>query len=111
MAALQDSIRRIVEALVAKDYAEAVRITRGIRLPEEQIREAIQDYGRTLVMPPDGAFDTLDVVEVTGATPRQWSVRMNLWTEEEGRSDLSIEVTLTEADDGFVVELDDLHVL
>ncbi len=110
-AALRDPVRRIVEALAAKDYSQAATITNGIRLPEDQIRGAIEDYGRTLVMPPDDAFDDMDVVQVTGATPSQWSVRMSLWTEEEGRSDLSIELTLKESGGDFVVELDDLHVL
>ena len=36
---------------------------------------------------------------------------MNLWTAEEKRSDLSLELTLTEIEGGHVIELDDIHVL
>ena len=111
MPALQDPVRRIVEALVARDYLRAAEITNGNRLPEDQIRDAIEEYGCTLVMPPVDAFNDLDVVEVTGASPAQWSVRMHLWTEEEGKSDLSIELTLKEAGEDFDVELNDIHVL
>ena len=36
---------------------------------------------------------------------------MPLWTKEEGRSDLSIEVTVIKETSGFKIELDDIHVL
>ena len=44
------------------------------------------------------------------ADPPAWSVVMTLWTEEEGRSDLSIVLTVTQLEDGFDVTLDDIHV-
>lgn len=111
MPKVQDAVRTVVAALVSKQYGMVERLTKGIRLPEEQVRRAIEDYGRTLVLPPDHAFDNLDIVAVTDVKPHQWSVRMHLWTAEEGQSDLSVELTLKEAGDDFLVELDDLHVL
>lgn len=36
---------------------------------------------------------------------------MPLWTIEEGRSDLSLELTLVENDKTISIELDDIHVL
>ena len=75
-------------------------ITGGQRLDSAAIEGATRDYGRTLVMPPHTAFDELDVVPVTNLPPPRWSTRMNLWTAEEGRSDLSIELMLIEADGG-----------
>ncbi len=41
---------------------------------------------------------------------RQWAVAMPLWTKEEGRSDLRIELTIMDANP-VVVEIDDIHVL
>ena len=46
-----------------------------------------------------------------GVKPPRWSVRMDLWTAEEGRSDLSLELTIIESGRGYTVELDDIHVL
>jgi len=36
---------------------------------------------------------------------------MSLWTAEEGRSDLSLELTITESGNGYLIEVDDIHVL
>jgi hypothetical protein len=36
---------------------------------------------------------------------------MPLWTREEGRSDLSVEITLIAQNGDFRIELDDIHVL
>jgi hypothetical protein len=52
------------------------------------------------------------VVEVTESTPPCWSIRADAYTDEEGRSDLSMELTLTESHPGELeVEFDNLHVL
>jgi len=72
---------------------------------------AVSDYGRKLVLPPDDAFQLMNLVEVGNAQPRKWSITMPLWTREEGRSDLSISVTLIADKKGFAIELDDIHVL
>ena len=54
----------------------------------------------------------IDAIEITEADPKSWSVRYDLWTEEEGRSDLSLEVTLIESDNKLMrVELNNIHVL
>jgi len=98
--------------LVAGDYAAIERFTAGVRLSSEQMREAISEYGRTLAMPPASALDQLDVIEITGSVPRAWSVRVDLWTAEEGRSDLSMECTLIDCPGELLAtEVDNLHVL
>jgi hypothetical protein len=43
--------------------------------------------------------------------PPTWSVRCDLWTVEEGRSDLSLELTVVAAPLGPTIEVDNLHVL
>ena len=105
-------VRSIVRMLVARDYAGIERATDGRRLTAEQVANAVTEYGRTLVMPPERTFQSLDAVAVTGPGPRRWSVRFDLWTAQEGRSDLTLELTIVERGDGGVfVEVDDLHVL
>ena len=108
-ARIAGSVRGVVELLVSGNYDQLERATNGQRLSADEIRNALNDYGRKLVMPPIEAFEHLDVIEVEGKSPRQWSVRMDLWTEEE--SDLSIELTVIQPGTRMVVVIDDLHVL
>jgi hypothetical protein len=108
---LKEQVKKVVDLLVSKQYAALVELTHGSRLDREMIETAIREYRRELIAPPEAAFDRLDVVEVDGADPPRWSVRCNLWTREEGRSDLSVELTVTRRDNGYGIELDDIHVL
>ena len=63
-------------------------------------------------MPPGLGFDNLDVMEFEDATPQTWSVLVDLWTVEEGRSDLTLEVLLTDTGgELYDIEIYDLHVL
>ena len=64
------------------------------RLTGDDLRNVIRNYGRKVVSPPPDAYNKLDAVQVTGATVPTWSVRAPLWTEEEGRSDLTLELTI-----------------
>ncbi len=108
---LKEPVRQVIDHLVAGKYAELETLTNADRLSAKEMAKAISDYGRELVLPPDDAFRLMDVVEVRNAQPRQWSGTMPLWTREEGRSDLSIGVTLIAKEKGFRIELDDIHVL
>lgn len=109
---IKATVAHILTLLVARNYTAIEKFTNRTRLSEDQLRQAVSGYGRTLVMLPAWAFDQLDVIEVTGANPMTWSVRVDLWTVEEGRSDLSLECTLIDRPGEFLVaEIDNLHVL
>lgn len=103
--------KNVLDHLVRGEYAQLEALTNGVRLREEQIRSAIRQYGRQLVSPPESAYASLDIVEVRGSRPRRWSVTIPVWTAEEGRSDLSVELTVIEQPSGIQIELDDIHVL
>ena len=109
---IKDATREIVLLLAALDYSTIEESTKGVRLSANEIQYAIEEYGRTIIMPPISVFEELDVIEVTGAKPREWSVRCPLWTEEEGRSDLTLELSLVETPDGNLrIEMDNVIVL
>jgi hypothetical protein len=108
---LKEPVRQVIALLVAGKYAELETLTQGIRLKAKEVATTVADYGRKLIPPPDDGFRLMNVVEVKNARPRQWSIAMPLWTQEEGRSDLTVELTLIERQNGFAIELDDLHVL
>ena len=56
----------------------------------------MEHYGRELQMPSEVEFDNVDVNEIEGAIPRAWWALVDLWTVEEGRSDLTLEIRLTD---------------
>src|SRR4030095_10906907 len=101
---LRDPVFKVIEHLVAGKFAELESLTSGQRLNAQEMGKAVSDYGRKLVLPPEDAFRLMDVVEVRNARPSQWSVTMPLWTREEGRSDLAIEVTLIADHENFRIE-------
>lgn len=109
---IQKTVRLAVKLLVNGEYQGLAELTKNTRLHAEQIQEGVDEYSGTLEMPPDSAFNHIDIVEIAGLPPKKWSVRFDLWTCEEGRSDLSVEMTLFESDDEFLrIELDGIHVL
>lgn len=109
---IEKTVRLIVSLLVNGEYEKLAKITNNTRLRAEHIRESIDEYPATLSVPPESAFDNIDVLEISGSSPKQWSVRFDLWTMEEGLSDLSAEMTLIESDDEILkIELDGIHVL
>ena len=108
---LHEAVSVIHNLLVRAEYAQLEKLTGGVRLHAEEIKKAVIDYGRILITPPISAFELMDVIKVRNAEPPKWTITMPLWTQEEGRSDLSMELTITEQKDGYKIELDDLHVL
>ena len=105
-------IRQIISWLVAGDYKAIEAASHGVRLSAELLRDAVADYGKKLITPPDFNIDKLDIVEITNSTMPSWSINIVLWTLEEGRSDLTLECTVIERDiDKIDIEVDNLHVL
>jgi hypothetical protein len=49
-------VRAIVDLLVRGEYEAVARITRAVRMPADEIAEAIEEYGRTLVAPDADAW-------------------------------------------------------
>lgn len=110
-AKLLESVQKVLTLLVNGDYGQIEQITKGARIGASDIKRAIEDYGRTLVTAPVESMRLWDVVAVRGAFPPRWNVTVPLWTLEEGRSDLSVGLTLVEEVSGVEIAFDDIHVL
>ena len=108
---LKEPVSQVIALLVAGKYKELETLTHNVRLAADEIATVVANYGRKLIPPPNNGFDLMDIVEVKNAKPRRWSISMPLWTQEEGRSDLTVEMTVVEQQDNFAIELDDVHVL
>ena len=108
---LEPVVRSVIEQLSRGEYPSIVTHSKSSRLSADNLRQIIDDYGRTLVVPPADAFVNLDAVFVRDAECPTCSIRMPLWTNEEGRSDLTLELTIIWDGYHWKVGLDDLHVL
>jgi hypothetical protein len=108
---LINSVRGVIDLLVAHKYTKLEALTNGVHLKASDMDRAITEYGRRLVPPPENAIELMDVAKVRNASDNKWSITMPLWTQEEGRSDLSVELTLIHKGKSFAIELDDIHVL
>jgi hypothetical protein len=101
-----------VNLLVRGEYDTLESMTRGRWLSAPQLRQAVSDYPHRLVTPPDSAWDELDVLHADDLEPPTFLVDFPLWTEDEGISDLTIQLRLVEAyPSAFETEITDLHVL
>lgn len=109
--ALRETIARVLELLAASKYEELERISCGVRLSADEIRNAVAEYGCEILPPPPELFELVDTVEIQLEESPSWSVCLPLWTREEGRSDLTLELTIRDVENTPTVEIDDLHVL
>jgi hypothetical protein len=105
---LGDVVRRVAEG----DYVGLKRD--GIDpYPDADLSLWIREYGErgaTVVRLPEEAWEHAEAYPADGV-PGTWSVVVDLWTAEEGRSDLSMEATVREVGDRVEVTIDGIHVL
>ena len=108
---LRREVRRVVGLLAERDYDSVVQTCSQSRLTSDDLRNVIHQYGGRIIPPPVDAFVNLDAIRIADLPKPGWSVRVPLYTAEEGRSDLTLELTIILADQGIHIELEDLHVL
>lgn len=108
---VQTATLQIANLISDGQYAGAVQACSSSRLTDADIAGVIRDYGRTFVQLPADFSEYLDVVAIEGRSRPTWSIRAPLWTLEEGRSDLTLELTVADNIDGPSIELDDLKVM
>jgi hypothetical protein len=102
-------LKSIVDAFAREDYLLKDGISGVAPISEEtaqQVREYIEDYGAKLVELPPQSWDTSVCIWVGD----RWDALIDLWTEDEGRSDLVLEVDVSEAGSGYVVAVHMVYV-
>ena len=105
-------VASLVALMSAGNFDDVLRRAPESRVTAEKLRKAVDEYGRTLVPLPAESYELIDYVAVLGSSPLQWSVVVPLFTREEGRSDLSLELSIFQHENGgYNVEVDDIHVL
>ncbi|WP_027066788.1 hypothetical protein [Maribacter sp. Hel_I_7] len=101
--------KAIVNAFVKQDY----NLNGGIKNVSsvsnetaEQIKEYIEDYGEELIELPEGTWDT----SVYICNGDYWNVLIDLYTKNEGLSDLILNAEVRESEDGYVVDINLVNV-
>jgi hypothetical protein len=98
--AWRPTLKNIVDAFVRHDYRLADGVAGVAPVSDEtatQIRTYIQEYGATLVSLPQESWATSVCIWMGD----RWDALIDLWTEEEGSSDLALQVHVLEVDSGF----------
>jgi hypothetical protein len=109
-----EAVVGVVQALVAED----VGVLRSVGAYDGGADPYLwtRDYGAwgdvQIVVPPGEPGDWSGDVMQWETEPGFSAVAVNMWTAQEGRSDLTLELELTTATDGSTVtRFKDLHVL
>ena len=95
-------LKNIVDAFARQDYRLADGVPGVAPVPEEtatQIRQYIEEYGAKLVALPEESWKTSVCIWMED----HWDALVDLWTEEEGSSDLVLQVHVSEAVSGYAV--------
>ncbi|MCC5847773.1 MAG: hypothetical protein JJU29_06720 [Verrucomicrobia bacterium] len=112
MVIIQNIVKKIVQAISNNNYEKITEITNNQRVSSKVIKSEIEEYGRTICVPNQDVFKNIDIVYVEDSNPNQYSVRFDLYTEEEGLSDLTLEMTFFITESNHVTtEIDGIHVL
>jgi hypothetical protein len=102
----------LTRRLAQLDYDGFCQLARASRLSALDIERSIQQYGRSVCQLPQCALNGIKWAPISGSEPQKWHVVVPLWTKQEGRSDLTLELTLVDSPKEFYeIEIDDLHVL
>ena len=105
-----DPIRALVDTLAKGHFDQLERDGRSGRLFAHELKEVLHAYGQTIITLPDEAFRLAEAYPVKGQHAT-WAVDVPLWTAEEGRSDLTLSLTVADRQDGVHLAIDDLHTL
>ncbi len=111
--ALPERFRPILSALsdmIADGDVAAMRADPAIRVGADDPLFWVRDYPDLVTALPPQGRDLADAVRID-EHPDLWSVVIPLWTEAEGRSDLSLEATIEDRAEGLVLEIGGIHVL
>lgn len=108
---IHDMVIQVMLLISQYNYDAVEKLSSSVRLNANQIEDAIKEYGRIILPFPHSELRLIDTIEVKNSNPKKWSVVAPFWTKEEGRSDLSLEITCIDENGKLLVEVDNIHVL
>ncbi len=102
-------LKQLVQDLVNERYQYLVLDGRIGRLTEEELKNAINMYRGKITLPPDDAFNFIDIYPINNT--KDYALDFDLWVNGQ-RSDLTLCCTVSFDEKGKVsISIDDLHEL
>ncbi|UVM53796.1 hypothetical protein LOY37_15600 [Pseudomonas sp. B21-012] len=103
----------IITLLTNGQYQKIESLTSKGGLTADEMCRAIDDYGQKLTTPTSEELNSsIDAIKINCSNKEAWSIQLPLWTEEEGESDLTLEVTVTLSNgDGIQIQIENIHIL
>jgi hypothetical protein len=102
-------LTQVVSALKNGDYGLTADVP-GVERPSietaEHVRASIAAYGTTLVELPEETWES----SVCMWYGTHWDALVDLWTEEEGRSDLVLSARIAEESNGYSYKIHTVYV-
>ena len=99
----------IIDAFVKKDYSLSSGVIGVSSISNEtanHIKEYIKDYAEELVQLSNETWDSSVCIWMDG----HWNVLIDLWTADEGRSDLVLGARVTENENGYNIDVGMVYV-
>jgi hypothetical protein len=105
------AILEIIDCLANKNYQRIALLAPQSRISPDDIELAIRQYGRDIISLPPSAHGLIDYVAIADASHPAWSVVAPLFTQQEGLSDLSLELELIQrTGDSYALSIDNVRV-
>ena len=92
-AKVRAAVKHVYDLVVSGKYEEIDTLTGGVRLSAAEIDNAVRSYRYALRHWPATQPMPIDAIEIIDSNPRAWSIQVDAYTAEEGRSDLTLELT------------------
>jgi len=113
---LHNTVSWLLSLIASGTYEELEAMYVAAKPDSRYIEQALMNYRPVhYTMPPDNELANLIYYIEAVRSPTQvpsWRVAIDLWTVEEGRSDLTLQVTIMDTGQAlYDVLIDDLHVL
>ncbi|TMP48422.1 MULTISPECIES: hypothetical protein [unclassified Pseudoalteromonas] len=100
----RQTLYAVAGCLVKNDYQSISKIPLVSKLPETtsiQINSYIKDYGEELISLPEDVWDSSVYIWQRG----YWDVLVDLWTRNEGHSDLVLSVRVYQEQESYRCEV------
>ncbi len=113
---LRPLLEPVVRSLVAGAYEDLEALCRAGVVTPEALRRTVEEHGQRLMAPPPHAYqlqtgsgaDSLLVGPIPDRRPPAWLVSLTLWTEESGRGELVLVLTVEAVGDLLRATIEDL---
>jgi len=107
--AWRGTICKIVDAFSDGDYSLSIGVENVLPISQStalEFEESISAYGATLIKLPEKTWDTSECQWVGSF----WDIFIDLFTVEEGRSDLLLKLRVYEKDNEYLFEVKTIYV-